>query len=127
MRIVTRTYAYGYTHIRVWLYAYIRINTHVASKCLLSEFSVLSLRSISLKKLYLWLYLTQIIYSNGIMLLDEKIVYQSFNDAPLQGKVLCFGSRVGKSLARCLYKVFRRPCRKIISLVIFDTDRSFKQ
>ena len=52
-------------------------------------------------------------------LLDEKIVYQSFLDAPLmfssfslQGKVLCF-ARVGKSLARCLLsKGFRSPCRK---------------
>ena len=42
-------------------------------------------------------------------LLDEKIVYQSSYGASLtlsyfllQGKVLCFGSRVGKSLARCL-------------------------
>ena len=42
-------------------------------------------------------------------LLDEKIVYQSFYDAPLmfsyfllQGKVLCF-VRVGKSLVRCLF------------------------
>ena len=55
-------------------------------------------------------------------LLDEKIVYQSSYGALLtlsymyfllQGKVLCFGSRVGKSLARCLLsKAFRRPCRK---------------
>ena len=53
-------------------------------------------------------------------LLDEKIVYQSFYGASLtfsyfllQGKVLCFGSCVGKSLARCLLsKAFRTPCRK---------------
>ena len=90
-------------------------NTHVASKCLLSEFSVLSLRSISLKKLYLRLYLTQIIYSNSKMLLDEKIVYQSFSGVPLQGKVLCFAiASASRLIARCLLsKAFRRPCRNI--------------
>ena len=57
-------------------------------------------------------------------LLDKRIVFQSFYGAPLtcsyfilQGKVLCFGSRVGKSLARCLLsKAFRRLCQKKLYL-----------
>ena len=97
-------------------------NTHGTSKCLLSEFNVLSLRSISSKKLYLRLYLTQIIYSNGKMLLDEKIVYQSFNGALLQGAVAS-ASRLRDVCIKCSEDLVE----KIISLVIFDTDRSFKQ
>ena len=66
-------------------------------------------------------------------LLDEKIVYQSFFGAPLtfsyfllQGKVLCF-ARVGKSLARCLFqKRSEDLVEKIISPVLFDTNRSLK-
>ena len=55
-------------------------------------------------------------------LLDEKIVYQSFYDAPLmfsyfllQGKVLCL-THVGKIISYCKDLV-----EKIISLVIPDT------
>ena len=45
----------------------------------------------------------------------------------LQGKVLRF-ARVGKSLASCLFpKRSEDLVQKIISLVIFDTNCSFKQ
>ena len=65
----------------------------------------------------------------------NQIVYQSFYGAPLtfnyvllQGKVLCF-ARVGKSLVRCLLSEAADQIwwKKIISPVIFDTNRSFKQ
>ena len=45
----------------------------------------------------------------------------------LQAKILCF-ARVGMSLARCLFpKRSEDLVQKIISLVIFDTNCSFKQ
>ena len=45
----------------------------------------------------------------------------------LQGKILCF-ARVGMSLASCLFpKRSEDLVQKIISLVIFDTNCSFKQ
>ena len=63
-----------------------------------------------------------------------QIVYESFYGAPitfsnflLQGKVLCF-AHVGESLARCLFlKRSVDLVQKIISLVIFNTNCSFKQ
>ena len=66
-------------------------------------------------------------------LLDEKIVYQSFYGVPLtfsyfllQGKVPSF-ARVDKSLARCLFqKRSEDLVEKIISPVLFDTNRSLK-
>ena len=66
--------------------------------------------------------------------LDEKIVYQSFYDAPftfsyflIQGKVQCF-ARVNKSLARCLFveSVRSTLSKKKLSLVVFDSNCSFK-
>ena len=90
-------------------------------KCSLSEFSVLTLRSILVEKIIIFGYIwpRSFIQTVKCSLLEEKNVYQIFYGASLafsyfllQGKVLCF-VRVGKSLARCLLsKAFQIPWPK---------------
>ena len=74
----------------------------------------------SLKKWYVWFYLTQIVHSNGKMLFFQpknclsKFLWRAalVKLFFLQGKV-CVLPCVGKSLARCLsFEAFRRPCQK---------------
>ena len=87
------------------------------------------------KKLYLRLYLTQIVHSNSKMLFLKPYNCLSkflgallkFSNFLLQGKILCF-AHVGMSLARCLFpKRSEDLVQKIISPVIFDTNCSFRQ
>ena len=69
--------------------------------------------------------------------ISQRIVYQSFYGASLtfsynvvilQGKVLCFGTRCSASrFTKCLFvwRVLKIPVEKMISPVLFDTNRSF--
>jgi len=80
-------------------------------KCL---FSALAFWRSSSKKLYLWLYLTQFMHSNGKILFPcWKIVYQSFYNAPLlfsssSSKKTSMFSHVSASRLRSVY------CLKIL-------------
>ena len=123
MSILTREL---YVFTRKDLYLCFGTGRQVVYEMFISEFSVRS----SSKKLYLRLYLTQIIHNQTVKcsFLDEKIVFQSFFVEPLtfsyfllQGKVLCF-VRVGKSLARCLLSSVLKTLSKKLYLQLYLTQ-----
>ena len=85
------------------------------------------------KKLYLRLYLTQLVHSNDEMLFlylnncESEFLWRAA-DIKLffTSKKCSVSARVGKSLARCLLsKAFL--VETIVSLVLFGTNRSFKR
>ena len=99
----------------------------------LSEFSVLKI--IPRRKNYIsgYIWHRSFIQTVKCSFLDEKFVYQSFYDAPftfsyflLQGKVL-FRTRqqVACEMFICR-KRLERLAKKILSLVVFDSNCSFK-
>ena len=82
------------------------------------------------EKLYLQLYLIQIVHSNGKMFFLYPNNCQSeflWLVAQILSYFLLQGGRVGKSLARCSLSIAVFLVEKIVSPVTFDIKRSFKR
>ena len=98
MRIVIRTYVNGYTHIRVWLYAHTRIVIHTLF--------IQTVKCCLTKKLFI-----------------KVLMVRRFKEK------FCVSAVASASHLRDVYCLKRSEdlVEIIISLVILDTDRSFKQ